>query len=134
MIEGEKMIKIMLVDDEKDQIFCIKAGFEELFGKEYEIIPADSGKQCIKLLEKNIVPDIILLDIMMPKMNGWEVFDKLRANKEWKKIPVVILTARSDGFAEHAGGLIADDFIEKPIDIKELKTRIDNVIKKKSKK
>ena len=134
MIEGEKMIKIMLVDDEKDQIFCIKAGFEELFGKEYEIIPADSGKQCIKLLEKNIIPDIILLDIMMPKMNGWEVFDKLRGNKEWKNIPVVILTARSDGFAEHAGGLIADDFIEKPIDITELKTRIDNVLKRRSKK
>jgi len=134
MIEGEKMIKIMLVDDEKDQIFCIKTGFEELFGKEYEIIPAESGNQCIKLLEKNVIPDVILLDIMMPKMNGWEVFDKLRANKDWKNIPVVILTARSDGFAEHAGGLIADDFIEKPIDIKELKTRIDNVIKRKSKK
>jgi len=128
------MIKIMLVDDEKDQIFCIKTGFEELFGKEYEIIPAESGNQCIKLLEKNVIPDVILLDIMMPKMNGWEVFDKLRANKDWKNIPVVILTARSDGFAEHAGGLIADDFIEKPIDIKELKTRIDNVIKRKSKK
>jgi CheY-like chemotaxis protein len=113
MIEGEKMIKIMLVDDEKDQIFCIKTGFEELFGKEYEIIPAESGNQCIKLLEKNVIPDVILLDII---------------------IPVVILTARSDGFAEHAGGLIADDFIEKPIDIKELKTRIDNVIKRKSKK
>jgi len=127
------MIKIMLVDDEKDQIFCIKTGFEELFGKEYEIIPAESGKQCIKLLEKKIIPDVILLDIMMPMMNGWEVFDKLRARKEWRNIPVVILTARSDGFAEHAGGLIADDFIEKPIDIKELKTRIDNVIKRKLK-
>ena len=128
------MIKIMLVDDEKDQIFCIKTGFEELFGKQYSIIPAESGKHCFKLLEKKVIPDVILLDIMMPKMNGWEVFDKLRANKEWKDIPVVFLTARSDGFAEHAGGLIADDFIEKPIDIKELKTRIDNVLKRRSKK
>jgi len=128
------MIKIMLVDDEKDQIFCIKIGFEELFGKQYSIIPADSGNQCFKLLEKKVIPDLILLDIMMPKMNGWEVFDKLRANKAWKNIPVVFLTARSDGFAEHAGGLIADDFIEKPIDIKELRTRIDNVLKRRSKK
>ena len=128
------MIKIMLVDDEKDQIFCIKTGFEELFGKEYSIIPVESGEQCFKLLEKNVIPDIILLDIMMPNMNGWEVFDKLQANKEWKDIPVVFLTARSDGFAEHAGGLIADDFIEKPIDIKELKTRIENVLKKRLKK
>ena len=128
------MIKIMLVDDEKDQIFCIKTGFEELYGKEYSIIPVESGEQCFKLLEKNVIPDIILLDIMMPNMNGWEVFDKLQANKEWKDIPVVFLTARSDGFAEHAGGLIADDFIEKPIDINELKTRIENVLKKRLKK
>jgi CheY-like chemotaxis protein len=124
----------MLVDDEKDQIFCIKTGFEELYGKEYSIIPAESGKQCLKLLEKNVIPDIILLDIMMPNMNGWEVIDKLRANKAWRDIPVVFLTARSDGFAEHAGGLIADDYIEKPIDIKELKTRIENVLKKRLKK
>ena len=46
------MIKIMLVDDEKDQIFCIKTGFEELFGTEYSVIPAESGKQCFRLLEK----------------------------------------------------------------------------------
>jgi len=125
------MKKIMIVDDEEDQIFCIKTGFEEIFGKDYKIISADSGKRCFELLKDNVIPDIILLDIMMPDMNGWEVFDKLRASKEWKNIPVVFLTARSDEFAENAGGLIADDFIEKPIDIKELKDRIEKVLKKK---
>jgi len=125
------MKKIMIVDDEEDQIFCIKTGFEEIFGKDYKIISADSGKRCFELLKDNVIPDIILLDIMMPDMNGWEVFDKLRASKEWKNIPVVFLTARSDEFAENAGGLIADDFIEKPIDIKELKNRIEKVLKKK---
>jgi CheY-like chemotaxis protein len=125
------MKKIMIVDDEEDQIFCIKTGFEEIFGKDYKIISADSGKRCFELLENKVIPDIILLDIMMPEMNGWEVFDKLRASKEWKNIPVVFLTARSDEFAENAGGLIADDFIEKPIDIKELKVRIEKVLKKK---
>ena len=125
------MKKIMIVDDEEDQIFCIKTGFQEIFGKDYEIISADSGKRCFELLKDNVIPDIILLDIMMPDMNGWEVFDKLRASKEWKNIPVVFLTARSDEFAENAGGLIADDFIEKPIDIKELKDRIEKVLKKK---
>jgi CheY-like chemotaxis protein len=128
------MKKIMIVDDEEDQIFCIKTGFEELYGKDYEIIPVDSGKHCFDLLEKKVIPDIIILDIMMPGMNGWEVFDKLRANKEWRNIPVVFLTARSDEFAENAGGLIADDFIEKPIDIKELARRIEIVLKKKQKK
>lgn len=128
------MKKIMLVDDEKDQIFFIKTAFEDLYGKEYSIIPAESGEKCFKLLEKNVIPDLILLDIMMPKMNGWEVFDKLRANPVWKLIPVVFLTARTDGLAENAGEAIADDYIKKPFEIEELKIRIDNVLKRKSKK
>ena len=127
--------KILVVDDNNDITSYVKQGLEYLYPAEYHVICVNCGKKCLEMLEKNDqIPDIILLDIKMPDMNGWEVFDKLRANKDWKNIPVVILTARSDGFAEHAGGLIADDFIEKPIDIKELKTRIDNVIKRKSKK
>lgn len=124
------MKKIMFIDDEEDQIFCIKAAFEDQYGKEYSIIPVENGEKCFKLLEKKEIPDLILLDIMMPGMNGWEVFDKLRANPSWKNIPVVFLTARTDGLAAQAGGLIADDYIEKPVDIKELKTRIDNVLKR----
>jgi CheY-like chemotaxis protein len=128
------MKKIMLVDDEKDQIFFIKTSFENLFGKEYTIVPAESGEKCFESLNKKNIPDLILLDIMMPKMNGWEVFDRLRANPEWKNIPIIFLTARTDEFAEHAGALIAEDYIKKPIEIKELKTRIDNVLKRTKKK
>ena len=134
MRAGERMKKIMLVDDEKDQIFFVKASFKNLFGKEYVIIPAESGEKCFELLENKEIPDVILLDIMMPRMNGWEVFDRLRANPSWKNIPIIFLTARTDEFAEHAGVLIADDYIKKPIEIKELKTRIDNVLKKAKKK
>ena len=128
------MKKIMLVDDEKDQIFFIKTSFENLFGKEYTIVRAESGEKCFELLNKKNIPDLILLDIMMPKMNGWEVFDRLRANPEWKNIPIIFLTARTDEFAEHAGVLIAEDYIKKPIEIKELKMRIDNVLKRTKKK
>ncbi len=128
------MKKIMLVDDEKDQIFYIKTSFENLFGKDYSVVPAESGEKCFELLNKKNIPDLILLDIMMPKMNGWEVFDKLRANPSWKNIPIIFLTARTDEFAEHAGALIAEDYIKKPIEIKELKTRIDNVLKRTNKK
>jgi len=124
------MKKIMLVDDEKDQIFSIKTGFEQVYPNEYEIIGVESGKKCIELLEKNVEPDLILLDIMMPEMDGWEVFDKIKANQSWRKIPIIFLTARSDGLAKSAGSMIADDYIEKPIDIQELKIRIDNVLKK----
>lgn len=127
------MKKIMLVDDEKDQIYFIKTSFENLFGKEYTIIPVESGEKCFELLQKKEIPHLILLDIMMPKMNGWEVFDRLRANPAWKDIPIIFLTARTDEFAEHAGALIAEDYVKKPIEIKELKTRIDNVLKRAKK-
>jgi CheY-like chemotaxis protein len=122
------MKKIILVDDEQDQIFSIKTGFEQEYPTEYEIIGVESGIKCFEMLEKNVKPDLILLDIMMPEMDGWEVFDKLKANPSWKNIPVIFLTARSDGLAANAGAMIANDYIEKPIDIKELKIRIDNVL------
>jgi len=127
------MKKIMIVDDEKDQIFSVKTGFETAYPNKYEIIGAESGKKCFELLEKKVIPDIILLDIMMPTMDGWEVFDKLRASQKYKNIPVIFLTARSDGLATKAGSMIADDYIEKPIEIEELKDRIDNVLNKQKK-
>jgi CheY-like chemotaxis protein len=133
-LEAETIMKkIMLVDDEKDQIYFIKTSFENLFGKEYSIIPAESGEKCFELLQHQEIPHLILLDIMMPKMNGWEVFDRIRANPSWKDIPIIFLTARTDEFAEHAGALIAEDYIKKPIEIKELKARIDNVLQKAKK-
>lgn len=124
----------MIVDDEKDQIFFIKASFKNLYGNKYTILSAESGEQCFELLNTQGPPDLILLDIMMPRMNGWEVFDRLRANPQWKDIPIIFLTARTDEFAEHAGALIAEDYIKKPVEIKELKTRIDNVLTKAQKK
>lgn len=128
------MKKIMLVDDEKDQLFSIKTGFDEIYPNQYNIILVENGKKCFELLEKNMIPDLIILDIMMPEMNGWEVFDKLRANQKWKNIPVIFLTARSDGLATSAGTMIADDYIEKPVDINELETRIESVLNKVKKK
>ena len=127
------MKKILFVDDEQDQIFSVKTGFDAEYPNEYEIIGAESGKKCFEILEKNVKPDLILLDIMMPKMDGWEVFDKLRANQNYNKIPVIFLTARSDGLAANAGAMIADDYIQKPVDINELRNRIEKVLKKAKK-
>ena len=118
----------MLVDDEKDQIFTIKTALEDKYGKEYEVISAYSGAECFKLLKNNEIPHLILLDIMMPEMSGWEVFNKLKANKSWKDIPVVFLTARTDEIAENAGGFLGDDYIEKPVKAEELKIRIDKIL------
>jgi len=80
------------------------------------------------MLKENITPDIILLDIMMPHMSGWEVFDQIRKNPSWNTIPIVFLTARTDRTAKNAGSFLGEDFIEKPFDIADLKRRIEIVL------
>ena len=119
----------MFVDDEEDQIFGIKTALEDKYGDEYEVIPARNGAECLELLKNNELPDIILLDIMMPEMSGWTVFDTLKENPSWKDIPVVFLTARTD---ENAGRFLGEDYIEKPVKTEDLKNRIDTVLEKKN--
>jgi len=122
------MKKIMMVDDEPDQIFIAKIALEQ--GAKYEFIGVNSGEHCFELLEDGQIPDLILLDLMMPGMSGWRVLDKLKENSSWKDIPVVFLTARTDELAERAGEFLGDDFIEKPVTAEELKNRIDKILKK----
>ena len=66
----------------------------------------------------------------MPEMSGWNVFDRLKENKNWSKIPIVFLTARIDEVAKNAGKFLAEDYIEKPFDIAGVKKRIDTVLNK----
>ena len=122
------MVKtIMVVDDNPDLTLSVKHGLEDL-DKEYNIIEVDSGKTCMKLLEKNQIPDLILLDIMMPGLSGWEIFDMIRENTSWKNIPIVFLTARTDDIARNAGKFLGRDYIEKRFDMFDLKKRIDRVL------
>ncbi len=121
-------IKIMFVDDNSDMILTVKIVLENM-DDEYEIIGADSGMQCLQLLKDNQIPDLILLDIMMPKMSGWEIFYRLKENQLWKNIPVVFCTARGDQMAKDTGSFLGDGYIEKPFDIDDLKLRIDRVLK-----
>jgi two-component system response regulator VicR len=126
---GVKMVKkVLVVDDNPDVIFSVKSGLEES-AKDYKVIGAESGEKCIEFL-KNNTPDIILLDIMMPEMSGWQTFDKIKGNDDWKDIPIVFLSARTDNIAKNAGGFLGEDYIEKPFEIKNLKERIEKAIKK----
>ena len=119
--------KVMIVDDNVDVIVSIKYGLEDQT-KEFQVIGAESGKQCLELLQNNPIPDLIFLDIMMPEMSGWETYEKIKEHDAWRKIPVVFLTARTDNTAKKAGTLLGDDFIEKPFDIKDIKNRINKLL------
>jgi CheY-like chemotaxis protein len=125
------MKTILVVDDNPDVINSLKIGLEDAT-RGYRILGAENGQKCLKLLQDNIIPDIILLDIMMPQMSGWEVFDKIKNNPPWNKIPIIFLTARTDRTAKNAGGFLGDDYIEKPFDIIDLKNRIEIIFNKKS--
>lgn len=122
--------KIMVVDDNNDVIMSIRYGLEDL-SKEYQVIGAESGKQCFDILQQNQIPDLIFLDIMMPEMSGWQIFDRIKTHDSWKTIPIVFLTARTDNTAKSAGTFLGDDFIEKPFEIEDVKNCINKILGKK---
>ena len=126
---GWEMKKIMVVDDDPDIIYSIREG---LF-TEYEIICAESGKQCLKILETEI-PDIILLDIMMPYMSGWKTLNQIRKNTSLRNVPIVFITARTDKNAKEAGSFLGDEYLEKPFSLNHIMAIINKYIKTRKKK
>jgi len=123
---------IIIVDDDPDCRHSVKQALENM-DNEYMVTCVSSGIQCIELLKNNEIPDLILLDIMMPKMSGWETFLNIQENQLWKNIPVIFLTVRDDDFAKNSGKFLAADFIKKPYQIEDLKKRMDNVLNKANK-
>jgi DNA-binding response OmpR family regulator len=123
----------MIVDDDPSINYTIKQGIEGL-NSNYEIITIDSGKKCLELLEDNQIPDLIILDIMMPELSGWETFQKIREKLSSDELPIIFLTARKDQVAEKAGGFLGEDYIEKPVKIEELLERIEKVLNRPSSK
>ena len=119
---------ILVVDDDPGVIQTIKFGLEGL-DPDYKVFTAEGGKQCFEFLEKKKVPDIILLDVMMPDMNGWEVQKKLKERIEWKSIPIIFLTAVQDPTSKRIGDITSEGFLEKPCKLPELKQKIDKILK-----
>ena len=117
--------RILVVDDTKDVLQVVSRRLQS-WG--YEALTADSGEEGLRIAEEQL-PDLILLDIMMPKLKGREVCARLKANPKTQKIPVIFLTAL--GLADHikAGmDLGAEDYIVKPFEPAELKKRIAVVL------
>ncbi|WP_445476180.1 response regulator transcription factor [Methanococcoides methylutens] len=102
--------KIMVVDDEADTIYLVRSILEV---EGFQVIGASSGTECLKLLDIE-KPDAILLDLMMPGMDGWETFHKIK--KELPDVPISILSAKGQKFDQMLGlnVLNANDYITKP--------------------
>ena len=124
MVRQTMKKKILIVDDEPDVRFTIKDDLED----EYNIDEVENGLMCLEYLSNNSKPDLILLDIMMPEMNGWKTIEQIRDNKSWRNIPIIFLTARTDDVAKIGGDFLGEDYIEKPYNLTDLKQRIEKVL------
>ena len=119
--------KILLVDDEIDTLLPLKLSLEV---EDYLVLGASNGFEALQLAKTNI-PDLILLDIMMPGMDGYEVCIQLKTDPVTRNIPVIMLTAK-DAVREKVKGLDigADDYVTKPFNLNELKARIKSVLRR----
>lgn len=123
------MKKIMIVDDEPGVLYTVKTGLEAINDK-IEVVTMQSGEECLDHLDE-INPDLIILDLMMPGMSGWATYDKIRDKKNWEKTPIIFLTARTDDIAKRAGNFLAEDYLEKPVDVEVIQERIEKLLAKK---
>ncbi len=119
--------KILIVDDEPDILELIAYNLNK---EGYLYITASNGLEAIQMAKKHL-PDLILLDIMMPKLDGIETCRQLRAMPEFKNTYMVFLTARSEEYSEISGFNVgADDYIAKPIKPRALISRINAILRR----
>ena len=117
---------ILLVDDEKDIVEFLNYNLEQ---EGFNVIAAYDGVEALAKLSSN--PDLIILDVMMPKMDGYEVCAHIRDKEEFKNTPVIFLTAKTAEMDEIKGlNLGADDFIQKPISPRKLIARVKANLRK----
>ena len=118
---------LLIVDDTEDNLDLLEFALKR---KPLQMIRATSGAQCLELAEQDM-PDVILLDIQMPEMDGYETFRRLRANPKTAKIPVVFLTAQKKDPESIEKGLAlgVDEYLTKPIDVEELIVRTRMLVK-----
>ncbi|MEP3481440.1 MAG: response regulator [Fuerstiella sp.] len=118
--------RILIADDNEQNRELLDA---YLADEDFEILMAADGQETLEVVDAN-EPDLILLDIMMPRMSGYEVCEKLKADAEKRKIPVLMVTALNEmGDIEKAVNSGCDDFLTKPVNQLELKTRVRSLLR-----
>jgi DNA-binding response OmpR family regulator len=120
---------ILCVEDEPEMIDLIRL---ILARKGYNVRGATGGVEGIRLV-KEIHPDLVLLDLMMPDMDGWEVYQQMKAEVSLRDIPVIVVTAKAQNIDKVLGLHIAkvDDYIAKPFSPQELMDSVDKVLSQK---
>ncbi len=127
MAESQKR-RVVTVEDEPEMIDLIKL---ILTRKGFEVFGANGGAEGLQKI-REIKPDLVLLDLMMPEMDGWQVYQQIKADEATKHIPVIVVTAKAQNIDKVLGLHIAkvDDYISKPFSVQELVDRVEEVLNK----
>ena len=125
---GEAKKSVVCIEDEPEMVDLIKL---ILGRKGFELIGAMGGREGLDAIRR-VKPDLVLLDLMMPDMDGWEVYQQIKADDELKRIPVIVVTAKAQSIDKVLGLHIAkvDDYVTKPFGPQELLQSVERVLAK----
>jgi DNA-binding response OmpR family regulator len=126
MSDTDPIRTVVYVEDEPEMIDLVKL---ILSRKQYQVVGANGGREGLDIIRKTH-PDVVLLDLMMPDMDGWEVYQQLRADDATKDIPVIIVTAKAQNIDKVLGLHIArvEDYISKPFSPHDLIDSVERVL------
>lgn len=126
--EKEKTPTVLVVDDNQQNLELLQAYLEDV---DCKTVPAHDGPEALEIIGKN-PPDLILLDVMMPKMSGFEVCKRIKNDPKTSDIPIIMVTALNEfGDIERGIDSGTDDFLSKPVNKLELMTRVKIMLKLK---
>jgi two-component system response regulator VicR len=123
---AEEKKRVLCIEDEQEMIDLIKLILER---RGFEVLGAVGGKEGLEVIRRE-KPDLILLDLMMPEVDGWEVYRQMKADEQVKDIPVIVVTAKAQSIDKVLGLHIAkvDDYVTKPFGPQELLKSINKVL------
>ena len=123
--------RLVYIEDEPEMIDLVRL----ILGRRgYTVMGAHGGREGLELVRKEL-PDLVLLDLMMPDMDGWDVYHQIKSEQPTREIPVIVITAKAQNIDRVLGLRIAkvEDYIAKPFSPQELLERVDEVIAKQGK-
>jgi DNA-binding response OmpR family regulator len=126
MEENQKSHRVVYIEDDPEMIDLVTLILNR---RGYQVKGAHGGRQGLEFVSQDL-PDLVLLDLMMPDMDGWDVYQQLKASESTRQIPVIVITAKSQAIDRVLGLHIAkvDDYISKPFRPQELLDSIDRVM------
>ncbi|MFP3860493.1 MAG: PleD family two-component system response regulator [Bacteroidales bacterium] len=122
----KKNKRILVIDDMSTHLLLLQSILEE---EGYNVITVDNGEDALKIIEKDNNLDMILLDIMMPGIDGFEVLRRMDTSEDKEKLPIIIVSAKTDTWSiKNAMDLGAYDYITKPLNIHDIRNKVNSAL------